>query len=210
MRFASMIKCSCSDWPGHVAAVLFTQGCNMSCAFCSNYRAFVPETTDFDEIDALNYLRALPVDHVVICGGEPTIQPHLVEFLKNLHDIGWHIKLDTNGSDPVTIERCLPYLDYVAVDLKTAPDYYFQLTGQQIHLTELFHTLDKTSVTVEYRTLLVNNPWIDVDTISELIPIVGKRKWTLNTQVIADGYGGNQFAWTEKEISELQKSIKEK
>ena len=210
MRFSSIIKCSCSDWPGHVAAVLFTQGCNMSCPYCCNYATFTEEPTDFNEVRAMDILRTLPVDHVVICGGEPTIQPHLIEFIQNLHNIGWHIKLDTNGSNLDVTEKCLPFLDYIAVDVKTAPDYYKSLTGRFISFLELFHVLDNTSVTVEYRTTLVQNPWINIDTISELIPIIGKRKWTFNTQIIKDGYGGEQFPWTAKQIDELQKTIKEK
>ena len=107
MTIAGLVKSSLIDYPGKVSAVIFTQGCNFRCGFCHN-PSLIPITNDqntslqFSESEVLEFLgsRVGKLDGVVITGGEPTIQPDLVEFIKKIKKLGFLVKLDTNGSRP--------------------------------------------------------------------------------------------------------------
>ncbi|HPN66827.1 MAG TPA: anaerobic ribonucleoside-triphosphate reductase activating protein [Candidatus Omnitrophota bacterium] len=129
MRIGGFVKSSLIDYPGKVAAVIFTQGCNFRCPYCHNPDLVYPERfgkpMDFAEIlDFLRKRRAL-LDGVVFCGGEPTFQEDLPEAILRIRALGYAVKLDTNGSSPDMLAEILPYLDYVAMDIKApfGPDY---------------------------------------------------------------------------------------
>ena len=127
LQNASMI-----DFPGHLAAVFFVSGCNFRCGFCHNFTAMSVRKPGFswERLDALcaRFKRDWS-DGAVVTGGEPTLDPHLREFLVFLRERGFAIKLDTNGSRPEVLEPLLDLVDYVAMDIKGSPDQYPELTG---------------------------------------------------------------------------------
>jgi pyruvate formate lyase activating enzyme len=142
-----------------VASVLFTPGCNLRCPYCHNWRIVVDPKPPFlnDEV-TLKILeeRKRFIDAVVITGGEPTIHKELPKFLKRLKEGGFMVKLDTNGLNPWALEECLPYVDYVALDVKTSVGKYARLGAGEA--TELLHTIEilKTGkVECEFRTTVV-------------------------------------------------------
>ncbi len=120
------------DYPGQLAVVLFTAGCNFRCGFCHN-----PELTGQPRLgmswprleQACDTMAANWVDAAVVTGGEPTMICSLPELLVFLRARGFRVKLDTNGSNPDLLARCLPLLDYVAMDIKTGLSEYAALTG---------------------------------------------------------------------------------
>lgn len=131
---------SLNDFPGHVAAVIFLQGCNFRCPFCHN-PALLPRThpaaaggtpaySESGVLEALNRRRRL-LDGVVISGGEPTCQSGLEPFLKAIRTLGLAIKLDTNGSYPQVLARLFDrrLVDMVAMDIKAPWTKYGQLAG---------------------------------------------------------------------------------
>ena len=128
---AGLHHVSLSDFPGHVAALVFFTGCNFACPYCHNpelARGIVPENfLTFSEI--LGYLeeRRGKLDGVVLTGGEPTLQPRLPEIVSLLHDLGYKVKIDTNGSNP----GMLPSLDadFFALDIKTTLTSYAGLVS---------------------------------------------------------------------------------
>jgi len=123
------------DYPGKVAAALFTVGCNFRCPFCHNPELVHADRSaggpDEDEIIERLRARVGFLDGVVISGGEPTIQASLPAFVERVKDLGLLVKLDTNGSDPKVLGRLLAEhaLDYVAMDVKAPFDQYARLTG---------------------------------------------------------------------------------
>jgi len=129
MKIGGFVKSSLIDFPGKVAAVIFTQGCNFRCPYCHNPHLVYPgrftASLNFDDIlEFLKRRRGL-LDGVVFCGGEPTIQEDLPEAILKVRDLGFAVKLDTNGSSPEMLAEILPYLDYAAMDIKApfGPDY---------------------------------------------------------------------------------------
>lgn len=117
------------DFPGHLAAVVFAQGCNFRCGYCHNPELVDPHARfDYDAEQALSDLsrRKKLIEGVVVTGGEPTIYPRLAEFLEKIKELGFLVKLDTNGSNPGLLWELLraQLVDYVAVDIKTSPGRY--------------------------------------------------------------------------------------
>ena len=128
MRLGGLTKSTALDFPGQVAAALFTQGCNFTCPYCHNPHLVRSFGEPLAEEEALAFLRRRRryLTGVVISGGEPTLQPDLAEFCKKLRGLGYAVKLDTNGSAPRVvsdlIERRL--INYLALDLKADPRAY--------------------------------------------------------------------------------------
>jgi len=159
MKFSGLRKVSLIDYPNKVASVLFTPGCNLRCPFCHNWRIVVdPKPPFLQEAVALRILesRKKYVDAVVVTGGEPTMHKELPQFLSKLKKRGFQVKLDTNGFYPEVLEECLPYVDYVALDLKTSPEKY-ELLGAK-STSELLRTVEMLKmgkVPYEFRTTMV-------------------------------------------------------
>lgn len=111
MKIGGFIKQSLIDYPGKIAAVVFTQGCNFRCGYCHNPQLVLPELfLEQPELVPLNIISYLKehknwLDGVVVTGGEPTIHKDLPLFLKEIKGLGYSIKLDTNGSNPYMLER---------------------------------------------------------------------------------------------------------
>jgi pyruvate formate lyase activating enzyme len=127
MLFGGIQKTSLIDFPDRIATVLFVRGCNLRCPFCYNWRLVTEQASStLSGEDVLNILerRKRFVKAVVLTGGEPTIQEDILDFVKKLKQRGFEVKLDTNGFFPDVLMKCLPYLDYVALDVKTSPEKY--------------------------------------------------------------------------------------
>lgn len=138
MRIAGMQKLTLLDYPGLTAATVFTPGCNLRCPFCHNgelidaadaTRAF-PESSA-DEVLAFLRTRHRLLDGVCISGGEPLLQPGLDDFCRALHELGFSVKLDTNGTLPDRLHALLDagLVDHIAMDVKNVPERYAETTG---------------------------------------------------------------------------------
>ncbi|MFH0753902.1 MAG: anaerobic ribonucleoside-triphosphate reductase activating protein [Candidatus Omnitrophota bacterium] len=130
-----MLKFTLIDYPGKVAAVIFTQGCNYRCPFCHNPALVLPElftpSIPMEEVLSFLDLRRGQLQGVVITGGEPTLQPDLKEFIRLIKAKGFLVKLDTNGSRHVVLEEILSekLVDFVAMDIKSSLQGYCKASG---------------------------------------------------------------------------------
>ena len=159
MKFSGLQKISLVDYPHKVASVLYTPSCNLRCPFCHNWRIAVdPKPPFLQEAVALEILGARKkyVDAVVVSGGEPTMHKELPKFLAKLKEKGFQVKLDTNGFYPEVLEECLPYVDYVALDVKTSLEKYSLLGAENTALFQRAIEMLKTGkVEYEFRTTVV-------------------------------------------------------
>ncbi|MBN2339585.1 MAG: anaerobic ribonucleoside-triphosphate reductase activating protein [Acidobacteria bacterium] len=180
MKIGGFQSCTLADFPGRVAAILFFQGCNFRCPFCHNRRLIPPEGDTLipagDVLEQLRRRRGL-IDGVVLCGGEPTLQPDLPAFAAGLRAMGLEIKLDTNGSRPEVLEAMLGagLLDYVAMDVKAPWRLYARLAGTEPLLDEVrasVRVLAASGVAHEFRTTFVPGllTAADLDEIRALLP----------------------------------------
>ena len=139
MKIGGFVKQSFCDWEGKLSAVIFTQGCNFRCAYCHNPSLVLPELIKIQpaisEDDILCFLKQRSgwLDAVVISGGEPTIQADLPEFVMKIKNMGFPVKLDTNGTRPEILALLFKnnLLDFVAMDIKSVckPAEYQSVTG---------------------------------------------------------------------------------
>jgi len=203
MIIAGLIKSSLIDYPGKVAAVVFTQGCNFRCGFCHN-ADLIPifantksltgslpvqgETLrkkSLPETEVLDFLktRVGKLDGVVITGGEPTIQPDLVEFIKKIKKLGLLVKLDTNGSAPSVLSNLITeqLIDYIAMDVKNSPEKYQETCGFPFsdQIKESIRIIMDSGIDYEFRTTVLP-AFHDKKSIKELAQLIkGARKYTL-------------------------------
>jgi pyruvate formate lyase activating enzyme len=177
VRFKGWVRTSLIDFPGHIATVLFTGGCNFRCPMCHN-ADLVLHPQDRPDLDGEVLWRFLEarvgkVTGVVISGGEPTLQPDLKAFTERVQDLGYAVKLDTNGYRPDGLGKLLAggSVNFVAMDIKAPPAKYPLLTGlDEIDVGRIeasLSLLEDSDVAVEYRTTVVPG-LLDADDIEAL------------------------------------------
>lgn len=135
IRICGLQKLSMVDFPGKLAATVFTGGCELRCPFCHNAPLVTrvsqtPELPQEEILAFLNSRRGL-LDGIVLSGGEPLLHPDASEFLARVRDLGFAVKLDTNGCHPEALAEILErgLADYVAMDIKNAPEAYPETVG---------------------------------------------------------------------------------
>ncbi|MCR5774802.1 MAG: anaerobic ribonucleoside-triphosphate reductase activating protein [Lachnospiraceae bacterium] len=141
MHIAGMTKNTLLDYPGRVAATIFTGGCNLRCLFCQNSSLVEGLIPKIREEDVLAFLekRKNVLSGVCITGGEPTLQPDLIDFIHKVRDLGYAVKLDTNGTEPGVLRELADkeLLDYVALDIKTDKNKYRELCNIDIDVEKV-------------------------------------------------------------------------
>jgi len=176
------------DFPGRIAALVFTGGCNLTCPFCHN-PGLVLDPGQYPDypLDALLgelESRRNFIDGVVVTGGEPTLDPGILPFLHQLKAMGLQTKLDTNGLRPDILHEALEQelLDFVALDLKTSPQRYVELHQGPVDSSALLQSLAllrEAGCGLELRTTCVPG-WIDAGTLHRLGTLVqGAPSWAL-------------------------------
>ncbi len=177
MKIVKYIKNSLIDFPRHIACVVFTLGCNWSCWYCQNL-GLLNEQHDLTS-EVFSYLdsRRGWIDGVVVCGGEPTIHPDLVEFIEKIKSMGFDVKLDTNGSNPQILRELLDkkLLDYVAMDLKAPKEKFTPMVGVNGDFSKIEESvalLKSSCVDFEFRTTVT--PELNEADIIALAKLVGQ------------------------------------
>jgi len=166
MRISGLQKLSMVDFPGKLAATVFTGGCNLRCPFCHNALLVTrlaenPESHTIAEV--LDFLRSRRgfLDGVVLSGGEPLLQPDVADFARAVRELGFAFKLDTNGFFPQRLRALIDeqLVDYVAMDIKNAPQDYSAICGipdlDPAPVLESVELLREGRVAYEFRTTLV-------------------------------------------------------
>ena len=163
MKILGLEKVSMVDYPKKICATIFTGGCDFRCVFCHNSgivnESYQPYTTE-EIIDYLASRKNL-LDAVTISGGEPTIQADLETFIRQVREMGFLVKLDTNGTNPTVLKNLIDknLLDYVAMDIKNNFADYGEISGNLTFdinkIKESLKILRESNVEYELRTTLV-------------------------------------------------------
>ena len=190
--FRGLQKTTLLDFPGNVAATVFTGGCNMRCPFCHNMNLVTGnDLPEFSENDILGFLssRCGIIDGVCITGGEPTLHPDLPSFIRSVKDLGLKVKLDTNGTNPQMLKMLMheQLLDYVAMDIKSSLPRYCITCGipdiDTSLITDSIFVLINGSVEYEFRTTAVEE-FLDPDTVSDIAKMItGAKRYYLQGYV---------------------------
>lgn len=169
MIIAGLQRTTLIDFQDKISCIVFLAGCNFRCPWCYSAELVLPEKIvkqpRLSEKEVFDFLRSRQglLDGVVICGGEPTVNKDLPQFLEKIKNLGFLVKLDTNGSNPKMLKDLVDakLVDYVAMDIKIAPknDVYKNLMMEGItmdNIKESVEFLKKGNVGFEFRTTIVN------------------------------------------------------
>lgn len=180
MQILGLNKTTLLDYPGHVAATVFTGGCQFRCPFCHNGELVLnsPCESNYTQEDIFSFLqqRKNILQGICITGGEPTLQSDLEEFIRGVRELGYLVKLDTNGYEPDVLERLLreKLLDYVAMDIKNCLRKYGITTGREFlemdRVERSVELLKHSGIDYEFRTTVVR----EFHTIEDIVEI---GKW---------------------------------
>lgn len=206
MKILGFQKMTLLDYPGKVACTIFTGGCNFRCPFCHN-ALLVTKTDEVEERDAEEILSFLAkrkgiLDGVCITGGEPLMNKEIFDFAGRIKELGYSIKLDTNGSFPDRLEKMIDegLCDYVAMDIKNCKEKYALTAGCERLDVELIdksvQILLKNKVDYEFRTTVVKELHNigDMEKIGSWIsgaPRYFLQNFEDSGNLIADGYSAH-------------------
>lgn len=189
MRIKGLQKLTLLDYKGYLAATIFTGGCNLTCPFCQNKDLVLYPNTipNISEEEVLHFLasRKDRLEAVCITGGEPTIQQDLTHFIKKVRDLGYKVKLDTNGTNPAKIKELLDnsLVDYVAMDIKNSWNKYKRTTNTDHLLREqLNNSIDyimQSNCDYEFRTTIMRELHTEEDILSICKRIQGAKAYYL-------------------------------
>ncbi len=186
-------KLTILDYPGKVACIVFTPGCNFRCPFCHNASlvTHIDKETFLQVDEVLDYLKKRQglLDGVVITGGEPLLQDGIEEFISEIKALGYCVKLDTNGSFPEklisVVEKGL--VDYVAMDIKNSKEKYAETIGvDDFDITPIEKSVDfllQNKVDFEFRTTIVDGLHTLDDIQDIVVWIKGAHKYFLQNFV---------------------------
>lgn len=214
MRIAGLIKTTLLDYPGKVACTVFTYGCNFRCDFCHNALLVTEENNDNisqDEFFSFLSKRTGILDGVCISGGEPTLQKDLPEFVKKIKDMGFSVKLDTNGYMPDVLQKLIDdgLIDYVAMDIKSSPDNYSSICGVNIDIEKIKKSVDilkEGKIDYEFRTTCVKEYHTNEDFEKIASWLQGDSKYYLqHFEDSGNLIGNNLSAFTKEETKEIEK-----
>lgn len=216
MKIAGFIKSSLIDYPGNIAAVIFTQGCNFRCGFCHNPDLIPLKGEYIDENEIFDYLKEKKniLDGVVITGGEPTIQVDLKQFILKLKKLGFLVKLDTNGTNPTLLKELIneKLIDYVAMDVKSNLENYYKITESKNikSVEESIGILLNKSIDYEFRTTVL--PFFhsieDFDKLGKLIK--GAKRFTLQNfrpEITLNDKLRSERSFTNAELNEIASTL---
>ena len=208
------------DYPGRISCVLFLAGCNFDCPYCHNPQLAGgpearPETIAAEEVFAFLGQRRGWLEGVVISGGEPTLHPDLPNLCRRIKDMGYPVKLDTNGSRPQMLRTLLRegLVDYLAMDIKTEPERYSEGVARQCDGATLLASLRilmDSGVPYEFRTTCVR-PLVTPATIENVARLIaGSRLYVLQpfreSRVLhPDYFQGADPSYSAEEMDSLRR-----
>ena len=215
MLISGLQKLTLLDYPGTVACTVFTGGCNFRCPFCHNAALVLPELMDREnqEEKVLSFLKKRQgiLEGVAITGGEPLLHADMPQFLAKIRELGFRIKLDTNGSFPQRLAEIVNagLVDRVAMDIKNPPELYAKTVGlERLDMEAIEHSknfLLEGRVDYEFRTTVVKGLHSAESIAAAAKWIEGAREYYLQQfkdsgQLLA---GGGLEAFNEEEMKAL-------
>lgn len=196
VKICGIQKLTLLDYPEHTACTLFVNGCNFRCPFCHNSELLGGGVEFYDEAEIFAFLkkRAGVLEGVCVTGGEPTLYTDLDRLLGKIKDLGYSVKLDTNGYLPDRLAALIDagLVDYVAMDVKNSPERYAETIGlpqEKFDVTRIERSIDiimKNAPDYEFRTTVVTELFDEKSVEGAARMILGAKKYFLQKFVMRD------------------------
>lgn len=221
MLLKGLQKLTLLDYPGKMAATVFAGGCNFRCPFCHNASLVIgkrlKDTPSVSEEDFFAFLKKRQglLEGVCVSGGEPTLYRDLIPFLNNIKELGYLVKLDTNGYRPDMLKEAVMggYVDYVAMDIKNSKESYQKTVGlERFDIKPIEESVDflmSGTVDFEFRTTLVRQLHTERDMYSIATWLRGDEKYFLQSFIDSGDLLSDRLSgYDKKETEDLLKLIK--
>jgi len=221
MKIGALQKTSLIEYPGKISSVVFAQGCNFRCPYCHNPELVNPAlfTHPLDQEEVFSFLKARRgrCDAVVITGGEPCIQPGLLLFMKTVREMGYLVKLDTNGSCPEVLSDAIAsgLVDFIAMDVKAPLSRYQEVTRCACDpgsVAESIGIIMSSGLPSEFRTTMVRE-LLGLQDIAEIgRMIAGAPRYVLQRFVASkhvDEHFRDAGSFSEQEIEAAAGRLKD-
>lgn len=227
MKIGGLQKFSMIDYPGKTCAIIFTVACNFRCGYCHNPELQTGQGCSiWEEEKFFEFLKSRrgKLDAVTITGGEPTLHFDLIDFMKKIKEMGFLVKLDSNGTDPKMLDKILTtkikqrgktslLVDYVAMDIKGPLNKYSEIVGVTVNLESIKKSIEliiKKAPDYEFRTTIVKSQLAkdDFKKIGKLIK--GAKNYYLQKFIPTKTLDQNflkEETYTSKELQEFQEII---
>ncbi len=216
MTVNGLLKLTLLDFPGKCACTVFFSGCNFRCPFCHNASLVLGEGENISEEEFFKFLskREGVLDGVCITGGEPLLQRDIEGFMRKIKNMGFAVKLDTNGTFPDKLKKLVGdgLVDYVAMDIKSSPDGYSRAAGCPVNFERVKESVDfllSDAVDYEFRTTVARGAVLseDMEGIGDLIK--GAKRYFLqgfvdSGDILGEGVG----AYSKEEMETMLKIVK--
>ena len=219
MNIGGLQEFSMIDYPNKLAAIVFTLGCNFRCGYCHNPELVLPEkfNPSLNEEEVLDFFKTRigKLEAISITGGEPTMQADLPQFMKKIKDLGFLIKLDTNGTNPKMLKKIIDskVVDYIAMDIKAPLDKYEEIIQAQINLEDIKKSIKmimNSGIEYEFRTTIVRSQLSIEDLIDIGKLIKGANIYYLQ-KFVASKANDEKFlkekTYSDEEFEEIKKDI---
>lgn len=219
MIIGGIEKFSLIDFPGKTSAIIFTLGCNFRCRYCHNPELvqpdqFLPEM-DLKEIYDFLESRRGKLDAVTITGGEPTQHKDLIEMIEKIKEMGFLVKLDSNGSRPEVLEEVInrKIVDYIAMDIKAPLSDYVKIVGWEVpveNLEKSIRLIIDSGIPHEFRTTIVKSLTSKDDLRQIAQTVKGAKSYFLQKFIstkLNDPSLVDEVTYTDQEFEELAREL---
>lgn len=203
IKISGLQKLTLLDYPEHTACTLFVPGCNFRCPFCHNSELLGGDVEFYDEREIFAFLqkRKGVLEGVCVTGGEPTLYTDLDRFIRAIKELGYAVKLDTNGFLPDRLKALIDegLLDYIAMDIKNSPERYAETAGLPIDrfdITPIEKSIDiimNSGVDYEFRTTVAAELFDENSIAGAARMIIGAKKYFLQAFVMRDTVPSKQL-----------------
>ena len=219
MKISGMTKLTVQDFPGEVACIVFTQGCNFKCSFCHNSQLIPMNNcaSEISEAEIFDYLesRKNVIDGVVISGGEPLIWPNVKEFIKKIKAKNFKVKLDTNGTNYTLLKELIDekLIDYIAMDIKADLNVYAKVTGHKVDITPIKKSVKlilDSNIDHEFRTTIIKEVH-DLPCLENICDLIGNAKYYLQNFTLSDEViDQNLSGFSQAELKNIEIKLNER
>ena len=218
MKISGFDKLTLLNYPDKVACTIFTSGCNLRCPFCHNSGLVTNNYNEisFDSIYEYLKKRVGILDGVCITGGEPLIHADIKDYIKKIKDLGYLVKIDTNGCNPKLLKELidLKLVDYIAMDIKNIYSKYDITSGVKVNIDnikESISIIENSGIDYEFRTTIVKE-FHSTQDIKEILSYIScnSNYYIQNFKNSNDVFNRNLSSFSEKELVEMKNKINNK
>lgn len=218
MKISGFDKLTLLNYPDKVACTIFTSGCNLRCPFCHNSGLVTNNYNEisFDSIYEYLKKRIGILDGVCITGGEPLIHADIKDYIKKIKDLGYLVKIDTNGCNPKLLKELidLKLVDYIAMDIKNIYSKYDITSGVKVNIDNIkksISIIENSGIDYEFRTTIVKE-FHSTQDIKEILSYISSNSnyYIQNFKNSNDVFNRNLSSFSEKELVEMKNEINNK